>query len=193
MRTQKGIPLSGYSILLVYATHLSFEAVPPENLSDVPPDDEFGWDWRLISANEFEVRITVSVGASKDRPGAASTTVVGRFSSPGTPNVPVEQFVCLQAVAILLPYARQYLAAATVNSQLGAFHLPTVNVVELMKHFDPEKTTAARQLAEIAALPVRGRPEAQPTGTNPEAQRSPSAGKASSARGKSSTGSAKSR
>jgi len=169
MKTTKEIPLSGYSIQQVYASHLSFDARPSKNLPDIPVDDEFGWDWRLVSDGEFEVRITVSIGAAKNRALVASTTVVGRFSSSGTPNVPVEKFVGLQAVAILLPYARQYLAAATVNSPTGAFHLPTINVVELMKNFDPDKTTAARQRAELASVPGQSRRRAKSNRTKPGA------------------------
>jgi hypothetical protein len=57
----------------------------------------------------------------------------------------MERFAALHAVAILLPYARQYLTNLTVNTLAGAYYLPAVNTVELMKGFDPSKTTAASQ------------------------------------------------
>ncbi len=157
MSAVQEIPLSGYSILDVYATKLSYAVRPSSTTSEGDGKDEFGWDWRIISDTEFEVRITITVGAPIHQL-TADTTVVGRFARSGTPTVGIQEFASLQAVAILLPYARQYLAAVTTNAPRGAFHLPTVNVVELMKNFDPSKTTAARQLAQ--APPAEG-PEKQ--------------------------------
>ena len=149
MSTTKGIPLSGYAIREVYATRMSYQLRSASESGATSGEDEFGWDWRVVSDAEFEVRITVTVGAPS-HPLTADATVVGRFARSGAPTVGMEEFASLQAVAILLPYARQYLAAVTTNAPTGTFHLPTVNVVELMKNFDPGKTTAARQLAKAS-------------------------------------------
>lgn len=147
---QTKLPLSGYAILKVYTTLHELRAKEPGE--DVTEHDamQFGWDWRWVEDKTFEVRITVAVEPSASRRQYAATNVVGRFRQVTESAQPaIGDFVKLQAVAILLPYARQYLTGLTANSVDGAFYLPTINVAALMHGFDTTKVTAARQEADL--------------------------------------------
>ncbi len=146
MSTSTTMPPSGYAILKVYVTALSLTSMDLEDLPSTAPNGGFGWDWRYVSPTKFEVKITVVLEADKSRPYRATTTLVGRFRQLGdSQTVSLDDFVSLQAVAILLPYARQYLANMTINTATGAYHLPTVNVAELMAAFNKSETTGAAQ------------------------------------------------
>jgi preprotein translocase subunit SecB len=146
MNVTKNVPLSGFSILKVYAVEMSLHAEDAENLPAGTLDVNFGWDWRYVSADTFEVKISVALKPEKSRPFSVSTTLVGVFRKVGdSSKLSLQEFTKLQAVAILLPYARQYLANLTVNTVTGAYNLPTVNVVGLMANFDISKTTGASQ------------------------------------------------
>jgi preprotein translocase subunit SecB len=75
--------------------------------------------------------------------------VIGLFRKVAeVPKVSLTEFVTLQAVAILLPYLRQFLTSLTINALAGPYYLPTLNVADLMKDFDPAKATGAKQLAD---------------------------------------------
>ncbi len=142
-------PLSGYAIERVYTLEQSLrpiksDALPLPNESDV----NFGWDWRYLKPGVLEVKLVLGLEPDTTHPFEARITTVGTFIVTGEPKVPIEEFVRLQAVAILLPYARQYLANLTVNTLTGPMHLPSLDVQVMMARFDPEKTTGAHQRRE---------------------------------------------
>jgi len=145
MKTVKNPPLSGYALLDVYTYEQSLKPYDGNKKPPIETEVSFGWDWRYVTTDIFEVKLLVSITPTVDKPLSASSTLVGTFRVSGTPRIPLESFVTLQAVAILLPYARQYLANLTVNTLGGAFHLPSINVEELMTRFDLTKATATSQ------------------------------------------------
>lgn len=164
--TPRQLPLSGYLLDRVYISEAKLEPQKPVDENEPEPVVNFGWDWRYSSdRSAFEVRLTLVIEPAKGRAYRASIDTIGRFQAVvDQPSVPVDQFVRLQAVAILLPYARQHLTNLTVNTRPGAYYLPSLNITELMKDFDPEKTTGAGQtraraktLVDQAAAPVRKR------------------------------------
>lgn len=148
MTKGKGLPLSGYAILSVFIVSQKLE---PIEVGGTNSDDDvqFAWDWRLSGEDLFDVLVKLRVGATKERPSLAEVSLVGRFrrTNPET-SVGLAEFAHIQAVAILLPYVRQALANLTVMTERGAYHLPSVNVVALMKDFDVKDGTGAKQLAE---------------------------------------------
>jgi len=153
MSEHHALPLSGYTIAKIYATtqELRHKDAAPGASQDVI---SFLWDWRPVDDSTFEVRIVVSVEPSEARDTFISTDVVGRFRRmTDAPRVSQQDFVSLQAVALLLPYARQYLSNLTVNSVHGAYYLPAVNVTALMQDFDVTKATGARQTQGHRAAP----------------------------------------
>src|SRR5438552_3649708 len=113
MTTVKDVPLSGYTISSI---HTIRQRVEPREVAEGSEKGiaNFGWDWRLIAEDLFEVLVTVTIEPDNDRPYETSVELVGRFRrlSP-TPSVQLEDFAQLQAVAILLPYVRQFLATLT--------------------------------------------------------------------------------
>jgi preprotein translocase subunit SecB len=147
----KALPLSGYNLLRVYLRSAELKAVPPPSEAK-SHNVSFGWDWRFLKEpRAFEVLLTLAIEPSKEHPYSASVEAVGRFrQNSDAPAVEFERFVTLQAVAILLPYVRQYLTNLTVNTRAGAYYLPSVNVAELMKGIDLSESTGASQLAERA-------------------------------------------
>ncbi len=144
------LPLTGYSIERIYAIELVLcekEATeePTENRGQLG----FGWDWRSLDSDRFEVRISVAIEPTTARDEFARVSLVGRFRRlSGTPTVGLKDFVSLQAPAILFPYARQALANLTAQSIYGQLHIPPVNVARLMKGFDWEASRGAKQLKE---------------------------------------------
>jgi len=147
MTEEQSLPLSGYAIVKVYSTTAELKPKPPANPEVTEPVVNFGWDWRRGGTDKsvFEVRITLAMEPAKERPYYAAVDAVGRFRQIGdSSELPMEKFVALQAVAILLPYARQHLTNLTVNTFPGAYYLPSLNVVELMKGFDVRKTSAGQ-------------------------------------------------
>lgn len=153
MSPEEGSHLSGYAVVKVYSTDQELRHKSADGDASNHDALKFGWDWRWVAGRLFEVRITVSVEPSKTRSDYVSVNAIGRFRQvDGTPSISIEQFVRVQAVAILLPYARQYITALTSNAFSGAYYLPTLNVYELMRPFDPSKATGMRQI-ETRAIP----------------------------------------
>ena len=97
----------------------------------------------LPSDDLFEVSVAIDIEPSKDRAEFFGVTSVGRFRKHGKPTLPMQEFVQLQAVAILLPSARQSLSIVTGSSFLGPFFLPTIAVAGIARNFDFDKSTAA--------------------------------------------------
>lgn len=150
MSTIKDLPLSGYALSGVFTKMQELRE------KDLPADKErqgainVGWDWAFVGDEAFDVEVSVSVEPTKERPEYFATAVVGRFRQLGqAPSVELEKFAHLQAVAILLPYVRQVLSNLTSLSPYGnAFYLPSLNVVNMMKDFDPKNATGANELHE---------------------------------------------
>ena len=144
MSDDKTLPLSGYAISGVHT--ISQVLQPKEATDSAEGGVRFGWDWRQVEQDVFEVLIRLAVEPAAARPYSASVELVGRFrQTVPSPSVPREEFASLQAVAILLPYARQFLATLTLSTASGAYHLPSVNVAALMQGFDVKATTGAGQ------------------------------------------------
>jgi preprotein translocase subunit SecB len=156
MSERRQSPLTGYALLNVYTTLLELRqesAAEGSNATDAAVS--FAWDWRVLPKGVFEVRIHITVAPSSERHEHMAIHLVGRFQQVGEPSVQLEDFVRLQAVAILMPYVRQCLSSLTLNSAYGAYYLPPINVMELMKGIDSGKTTGARQLATMDASAQR--------------------------------------
>lgn len=148
-------PLSGYSVLKVYSTEQLLTVKKPDEDDSNHDGIQFGWDWRWIEPRVFEIRITMAVEPSAERHQYVATNVIGRFRQvDDAPRIPVSDFASLQAVAILLPYARQFISTLTGNAFLGAYYLPTMNVVSLMEGFDPLKATAVSQESAARGVPA---------------------------------------
>jgi preprotein translocase subunit SecB len=149
-------PFSGYAITRVYSTHLEMHAQEPSEDATRHDAVGFGWDWRWIEERRaFEVRISLVVEPSAHRHQYAAANTIGQFRLVDeAPAIPIEEFARLQAVAILLPYARQFLTELTGNSLHGPYYLPSLNVHQLMEGFDPAKATAANQVTQS---PKKGR------------------------------------
>ena len=145
MSDTRDLPLSGYALIAVYT--------PVQELRHKDPGepDTYGamnlaWDWRFLDESVFEVRIAISIEPSRERSDFVSVHVAGRFRKVGDPTLELSDFVRIQAVAILLPYARQALSSLTSSTLSGAYYLPPINVFKLMEPFNPAKATGARQL-----------------------------------------------
>src|SRR5687768_5400922 len=105
-------PLSGYTIERILSTNQELSARAAEVNEAEHGALRFGWDWEIIDEKVFEVKISVAVEPSLDRPEFMATNVIGRFRQvSGEPSISREEFAGLQAVAILLPYARQFLSS----------------------------------------------------------------------------------
>src|SRR4051812_35856732 len=130
MTTSKDLPSSGYSIVKIYSTAAELRSVRRSDELPERPSLSVGWDWHLARSEEsFEVRLTVGVHAHRERPYTATVDVVGRFKKSGdTASVSLDTFARVHAVAILLPYAREFLTQLTSRTLSGAYYLPALNV-----------------------------------------------------------------
>lgn len=148
-------PVTGYALEGVYSAKLHFEG---QSVTDDMPSGEeaqiaVGWDWRLVADHVFEVVLRVGVEPTKARPERAEAVIVGRFHVQGeSQSVELLSFVKLGSVAILFPYAREAVSSLTSKGIFGSLLVNPVNIVELMKGFDQENTTAARQVRENSEL-----------------------------------------
>ncbi len=140
------LPESGYAVKQVYAGEQVVQPRDPSSDKD-SGNATFGWDWRYVpdsAQKEFEVILSLSIHPNVARPEFVRVSAVGRFEVVGkSPAVSLDDFVGAQAVAILLPYARQFISNLTANSPLGCFYLPTINVAKLMEPVDRAKATGA--------------------------------------------------
>jgi preprotein translocase subunit SecB len=159
MSTTKDLPLSGYALTGVFTKMQELRE------KELAADKErhgainVGWDWAFVGEEAFDVEVSVSVEPTHERPEFFSTAVVGRFRQVGKgQSVELERFAHLQAVAILLPYVRQVLSNLTSMSPYGgAFYLPSLNVVNLMKDFDPKNATGSNEIREREAKRLPGK------------------------------------
>lgn len=153
MTALEKLPQSGYFLDKVYANHQHLLVKRPP--SDAAPQEGviFGWDWEIIGDRQFEVRLQVGIDPTPARFEEARITVSGRFRvGEGEPAVTFENFVKIQAVAILFPYARETLTTLTSHGFYGAYYLPSVNVVKLMADKDFSQTVGAKQLRDGRAF-----------------------------------------
>lgn len=149
---------SGYSIANVYILEQSLVPATADALTGASEEGDLtvGWDWRHVQTDVFEVKLELLKAPGRRRPYTAAVTTVGTFQRAGNPSVSLHEFVRVQAVAILLPYGRQFLATLTGNTPPGPVHIPTLNVVAMTQSFDPEKATGFRQERE-SAPPASGK------------------------------------
>lgn len=150
--TPAEIPNSGYQLLGVYARRQQYELKPePEEGDEHPPDEErtfsLEWDWRIIEARRFDVRLAIGLEPSHERPERAFIDLVGQFSVLGSPkSLSIEGFVHVSAPAILFPFARSILANLSSTGPYGSFQAPIIHVAKLMKDFPYEESEGAKQL-----------------------------------------------
>jgi preprotein translocase subunit SecB len=144
MSNNKDLPVSGYTILAVYTTKQLLEPLGP-NESGGQERVSISWDWRWLESRVIEVRLVFEIDAPNRR-SRISADCIGRFHQvEDSPSVDLDEFVSLQAVAMLLPYIRQYLSALTINTLVGPYILPSLNVTEIRKDFNFEAATGKGQ------------------------------------------------
>jgi preprotein translocase subunit SecB len=150
--------ISGYYIEKVYSSHQELRLERPDKKA-VRDEYSVDWDWQIVSDRMFDVSLIVSLEPSDERWESVRVRLVGRFRVEEHPlSVPLEDFVKLQAPAILLPYAREVVTSLTARGFYGPYFLPAINVVRLMASKDTNDATGRRQLREgrsLALPPVR--------------------------------------
>ena len=140
-------PATGFVLEQVSTLRQRCEAVDSGSV-ELPAEDnaDFGWDWRWLDEDKFEVALTLELKATVARPEVVAVTLVGRFAVQGKPDkVAPTQFAYGHAPAILFPFVRQVVSGLTTMSPFGPYLLPPVNVAEIMKRFDPTRASAAAQ------------------------------------------------
>lgn len=117
------------------------------------------WDWRRLSESVLEVKIGVRISPTSEVPEELEVVLVGRFSRAAGPDdeSAVASFAATNAVAILLPYAREALSALSGRGPFGTFVLQPINVVELAKTFDQTRPTGAHKIRPAKQRSVRRR------------------------------------
>lgn len=163
---------AGYSFTRLYSTNQEFNVLSPDEVESLPEEDiglEIGWGWRILdveTADElaerwdappdlnFEVAVEVLVEGPADEPVRASATLVGQFHLAGgdAPPIPLLDFVRLNAVAAIYPYARETIEELTSRGPFDATVLPLANVVAFMRDFDSAASYGAMQLADHPEL-----------------------------------------
>ena len=133
---------SGYVIeSLVFPVQVLSAASPGEDT-----DVQWGWDWRWIANDRFEVGLLFGTPARDARPERIEVAVSATIRVVGeSQTVPVNAFAYLHAPALLFPYVRQVVDELSSRSPHGRVLLPPTNVVALMSKFDANESTGANQ------------------------------------------------
>lgn len=144
---------AGYRIEKIYVAEQAYLIVAdpelPRTAAVVERQISFNWDWRPVSPLRFEVAITLSGEPTTEIPEKITVRVVGLFSAESaTVNVPLGEFLRVNAPAILFPFAREVISTMTGRGPFGAFHLNPVNVPALLAGIDVSASTGHRFLRE---------------------------------------------
>lgn len=136
---------TGY--LLESVTFPVQSAVAEESTADDPGDDfRWGWDWRWLDRNRFEVGIIFGLDPVASRPQRVEVAVAGRFVVRGeAQTVPPETFAHSHAPALLFPYLRQVVDELTARGPCSRILLPPTNIAALMQSVPAETGTGVRQ------------------------------------------------
>ena len=148
------LPGSGYRIGRIYVARQSQSLLQNEAAGEQPDEREvkFSWDWRVTEGPDFEVFLGVSIGASHSCPESLEIGLVGAFTALGEADVDLRSFVHCNAIATLLPFARQGLASLSANGPFGPYYLPLLNAVKISQELKYDASTGAKQLAEDPSL-----------------------------------------
>ena len=133
---------SGYVIeSLVFPIQLLTVAAPGER-----GDVQWGWDWRWIASDRFEVGLLFGAPAVDVRPERLEVAITATIRVVGeSQTVPVYMFAHVHAPALMFPYLRQVVDELTSRSPHGRVLLPPTNIVALMSEFDASESTGAKQ------------------------------------------------
>lgn len=158
MTPTKDLPLSGYVIEQVYSNHQMLRYQTPS--AETPAGEiSFGTDFRLGEDGRFDVRLLIKIEPSVEREELVEVALIGRFrQDSATPSVARDDFIGLQAPAILLPYVRQVIASLTANGFYGAYHLPPLNVVTLMRDVETTNVSDRTESSETPKTNHKERP-----------------------------------
>jgi preprotein translocase subunit SecB len=129
-------------------------AFPKQSYAAVPvgeglPKDQpmkWGWDWRWLAHDRFEVAVTLRVEPSSTRPETVEVTALGVFRLQGqAQTVDLKSFAYGNAPAILFPYVRQAIYDLTGRGLSGPQLLRPMNVAVLMKMVPEDKAQGVAQ------------------------------------------------
>jgi preprotein translocase subunit SecB len=132
--------------------------MPEEEAVDPDATLGFGWDWRITTDDRFEVALAVQVPPTKERREYVEVSLVGvfRYGEPNAPHsLPLKNLVRENAVAMMLPFAREMVASVTGRGYYGALFLPPINVIDLMKSHAFEGSTGSKMLKDQPELSAR--------------------------------------
>jgi preprotein translocase subunit SecB len=138
-------PKSGFRLDAVHFYKQSQSPPPRGKVTARKRPIRVSWDWRRVAKSQVQVKLSVEIGPSLAAPETLAVSLFGDFSYRGKTALPVERFVGVNAVSILVPYAREALSNLSSRGLHGTYYLPSINVVELMKVFNFSRTTGARQ------------------------------------------------
>jgi hypothetical protein len=153
MTETEELPQTGYILERIYTNWQRLEVAQPKPDADDPGGWIFGWDWNIRGERTFEVVVSLGMEPTPGRHEKISVSAVARFSvGGGTQSAGFDEFVKLQAVAILFPFAREMVSSLTTKSFFGPVLIPPVNIVKLMEGKDPSLATGFKQLKEGQSL-----------------------------------------
>ncbi|HEX8271847.1 MAG TPA: protein-export chaperone SecB [Longimicrobiaceae bacterium] len=156
MNERNEIPTSGFHLLRVITVHQEYTLAPEDDGEQRESANRrmtVNWDWAVSDGREFDVFLGATIEGNEDAPERVNVGLVGEFVLDGNvPSVAFRTFVQMSAPAIMFPYLRQIISDLTGRGPYGAYYLPSVNVVRLMKQYDFESTTGANQLQEEPEL-----------------------------------------
>lgn len=148
------LPASGYRISRIYVARQS-QSLLQNEAGDEQPDErevKFSWDWRVTEAPSFEVFLGITIGASRSCTEVLEIGLVGAFTAQGEPDVDLRSFVHCNAIATLLPFAREGLASLSAKGPFGSYYLPLLNAVKISQELEYDASTGAKQLAKDPAM-----------------------------------------
>lgn len=146
---------SGYYLERIFSPELFLSFTQPASDAPELSSATVGWDWFPHSDSVFDVVLRVEVPPSQARQELVRATVVGRFQRVERPErPPFRLFVMQNAPAMLSPYLREAVSSLTMRGPFGPSVLPPMNVIEIMRHMQFDKSLGymhVREHPELAA------------------------------------------
>lgn len=124
---------SGYRILSVILIESQFKRLPSIPKPSSNPATVLDVKFNHVTGPSDELNVTVDAEFSMREKSATTPAIhvrvsmLGKFEVIGTPELPLDKFVEVNAPAIIFPFIREHISSLTLKSGVGQILLPPLN------------------------------------------------------------------
>jgi preprotein translocase subunit SecB len=148
--------LSGVTLLAVHVRELRFvDNREQSGQAEFPPSEVNIEINTAVSTDgkDGTVRLGVTFAPQADVPPFRElyALIEGQFRQESSAVIPMNEFVNRQGPVILMPFARDAIATATIKTRFGAVLLPPINVAAMIERVAKEQEITSPQAAQAVA------------------------------------------